>query len=182
MLQGVLEPEVMDTAEEARDYDSMDHSEVNRRFVADFLEQLGSRKSDPRRWHGHGSDPDRTLPPVVRGRRSWLESTSPTTCSCLRAEVERLDCMSRIQWRKQTPSDSGFGRPLRASSRTALSTTSRAVCLLRPDAPVCAPKGVIRPRPTPSRPTKRLCTSSIHTRPARMTISGRCSQNPSTRR
>ncbi len=39
MLQRVLEPEVMDTAEEARDYDSMDHSEVNRRFVADFLEQ-----------------------------------------------------------------------------------------------------------------------------------------------
>lgn len=33
----VLEPEVMDSAEEARDYDSMDHAEVNRRFVEDFL-------------------------------------------------------------------------------------------------------------------------------------------------
>lgn len=37
MLPRVLEPEVMDSAEEARDYDSMDHAEVNRRFVEDFL-------------------------------------------------------------------------------------------------------------------------------------------------
>ena len=37
MLPRVLEPEVMDTAEEARDYDAMDHSAVNRVFVADFL-------------------------------------------------------------------------------------------------------------------------------------------------
>src|SRR5215207_11319191 len=36
-LQRVLEPEVMDSAEEARDYDSMDHDAVNRAFVADFL-------------------------------------------------------------------------------------------------------------------------------------------------
>jgi ubiquinone/menaquinone biosynthesis C-methylase UbiE len=37
MLPRVLEPEVMDTPEEARDYDAMDHSAVNRAFVADFL-------------------------------------------------------------------------------------------------------------------------------------------------
>jgi ubiquinone/menaquinone biosynthesis C-methylase UbiE len=37
MLPRVLEPEVMDTAAEARDYDAMDHAEVNRVFVADFL-------------------------------------------------------------------------------------------------------------------------------------------------
>src|SRR5262249_12485999 len=37
MLPRVLEPEVMDTPEEARDYDAMDHSAVNRIFVADFL-------------------------------------------------------------------------------------------------------------------------------------------------
>ena len=36
MLSRVLEPEVMDCPEEARDYDAMDHGEVNRRFVADF--------------------------------------------------------------------------------------------------------------------------------------------------
>jgi ubiquinone/menaquinone biosynthesis C-methylase UbiE len=37
MLPRVLEPEVMDSAEEARDYDAMDHSAVNRVFAADFL-------------------------------------------------------------------------------------------------------------------------------------------------
>ncbi len=37
MLPRRLEPEVMDTAEDALDYDRMDHSEVNRRFVEDFL-------------------------------------------------------------------------------------------------------------------------------------------------
>ena len=37
MLPRVLEPEVMDTEEEADEYDRMDHSEVNRRFVGDFL-------------------------------------------------------------------------------------------------------------------------------------------------
>src|SRR5437764_12865379 len=37
MLPRVLEPEVMDSADEARDYDAMDHAAVNRVFVADFL-------------------------------------------------------------------------------------------------------------------------------------------------
>jgi ubiquinone/menaquinone biosynthesis C-methylase UbiE len=37
MLTRVLEPEVMDSPEEARDYDAMDHGTVNRVFVADFL-------------------------------------------------------------------------------------------------------------------------------------------------
>jgi len=36
-LQRVLEPEVMDTPEEARDYDAMDHSAVNAAFCADLL-------------------------------------------------------------------------------------------------------------------------------------------------
>jgi len=35
----VLEPEVMDGADEARDYDSMDHTGVNRSFVDDLLLQ-----------------------------------------------------------------------------------------------------------------------------------------------
>jgi ubiquinone/menaquinone biosynthesis C-methylase UbiE len=37
MLNRILESEVMDSPEEARDYDAMDHAEVNRLFVADFL-------------------------------------------------------------------------------------------------------------------------------------------------
>lgn len=37
MLTRVLEPEVMDTPEEARDYDAMDHSGVNRLFAGDLV-------------------------------------------------------------------------------------------------------------------------------------------------
>jgi ubiquinone/menaquinone biosynthesis C-methylase UbiE len=39
MLARILEPEVMDTAAEAADYDAMDHRQVNRQFVVDFLAQ-----------------------------------------------------------------------------------------------------------------------------------------------
>ena len=46
-LTRVLEPEVMDTAQDVRDYDAMDHAEVNRRFAADFLAALrGAGLSD----------------------------------------------------------------------------------------------------------------------------------------
>ncbi len=44
MLARVLEPEVMDTPDDARDYDAMDHSAVNATFAADFLA----------RWSGAG--------------------------------------------------------------------------------------------------------------------------------
>lgn len=40
MLPRVLEPEVMDTASEAEDYNAMDHSEVNSVFVVNFLQAL----------------------------------------------------------------------------------------------------------------------------------------------
>lgn len=43
MLERVLEPEVMDTASEAVDYNQMDHSQVNRVFVDDFLAALPCR-------------------------------------------------------------------------------------------------------------------------------------------
>lgn len=37
-LKRILEPEVMDSVEEAQEYNAMDHAEVNRLFVADLLE------------------------------------------------------------------------------------------------------------------------------------------------
>ncbi|MEX2174763.1 MAG: class I SAM-dependent methyltransferase [Pirellulaceae bacterium] len=43
-LDRVLEPEVMDTFQEAFDYDTMDHSAVNRLFVEDLLATLTSSK------------------------------------------------------------------------------------------------------------------------------------------
>jgi len=41
MIPRELEPESMDTAEDVEQYDAMDHSEVNARFVADFLAAHG---------------------------------------------------------------------------------------------------------------------------------------------
>jgi hypothetical protein len=49
MLPRVLEPEVMDSAEEAKDYDSMDHAQVNRAFVADLLCSWPPRGTGQRR-------------------------------------------------------------------------------------------------------------------------------------
>src|SRR5262245_4893545 len=43
MLDRILEPEVMDSTEEARDYDAMDHATVNRVFVDDFLPDWDGR-------------------------------------------------------------------------------------------------------------------------------------------
>jgi ubiquinone/menaquinone biosynthesis C-methylase UbiE len=47
MLARVLEPEAMDLPQEARDYDAMDHREVNARFVADFLQAFQGKPSGP---------------------------------------------------------------------------------------------------------------------------------------
>jgi len=41
-LERILEPEVMDSPEEAADYDAMDHSAVNRLFVDDLLAAINS--------------------------------------------------------------------------------------------------------------------------------------------
>ncbi len=48
MLSRVLEPEVMDTPEQASAYDAMDHSEVNRRFVDDVLAAWAERSDELR--------------------------------------------------------------------------------------------------------------------------------------
>jgi ubiquinone/menaquinone biosynthesis C-methylase UbiE len=40
MLLRILEPELMDTAEDAHEYDAMDHSIVNAQFVTDLLEVI----------------------------------------------------------------------------------------------------------------------------------------------
>lgn len=47
MLPRVLETEAMDSAGEARDYDAMDHRDVNDRFIADFLSAREGAASGP---------------------------------------------------------------------------------------------------------------------------------------
>ncbi len=62
MLARVLEPEVMDSFEDARDYDSMDHRAVNERFVEDLLAAWRCRP-ESQAAPPAGTD-DRTSPPV----------------------------------------------------------------------------------------------------------------------
>jgi ubiquinone/menaquinone biosynthesis C-methylase UbiE len=40
MLERILEPELMDTTDDARQYDAMDHAAVNAQFVTDFVNAL----------------------------------------------------------------------------------------------------------------------------------------------
>ncbi|MEX2186996.1 MAG: methyltransferase domain-containing protein [Pirellulales bacterium] len=40
MIERILEPEVMDSDQDAREYDAMDHAAVNEAFVADLLEAV----------------------------------------------------------------------------------------------------------------------------------------------
>jgi ubiquinone/menaquinone biosynthesis C-methylase UbiE len=49
MIERVLEPEAMESVEEARDYDLMDHAAVNATFVADMLAAAASRGGSPSR-------------------------------------------------------------------------------------------------------------------------------------
>lgn len=63
-LSRILEPEVMDTPEEAVDYDAMDHSAVNRVFVDDLMAALdvGSRKSEVGGEVPNSSNPQSAIP------------------------------------------------------------------------------------------------------------------------
>jgi ubiquinone/menaquinone biosynthesis C-methylase UbiE len=55
MIPRILEPEVMDSPEEARDYDAMDHSTVNEAFARDFLQVF------------HDGAGNRGVPPGAKG-------------------------------------------------------------------------------------------------------------------
>ena len=67
----VLEPEVMDSAEEARDYDSMDHAAVNEAFAAAFLSI----------WNGRNPILDVGTGTAQIPLRKSLLSISPSRCS-----------------------------------------------------------------------------------------------------
>jgi SAM-dependent methyltransferase len=69
MLPRILEPEVMDTPEEARAYDAMDHREVNRIFVEDFLAAFEPQAAD-----GEDADADGDEPPAASSALPALNS------------------------------------------------------------------------------------------------------------
>lgn len=75
MLTRTLEPEVMDSPEEAREYDGMDHSAVNEAFVADFLAAVEAHGLGPKLRDGVrplevlDAGTGTALIPIILGRR-----------------------------------------------------------------------------------------------------------------
>ena len=100
MLGRVLEPEVMDTAQEAADYDSMDHTEVNRRFVADFLEAIGERGGDVRSDNVLDLGTGTAQIPIELSRRSGFHVVAVDAAVAMlevaRRNVERAGLAERI--------------------------------------------------------------------------------------
>ena len=67
MIPRVLEPELMDTCEEALAYDTMDHAEVNCTFVSDLLD------AERRRTGLRPAPSDSGEPPYRRAADDWIE-------------------------------------------------------------------------------------------------------------
>ena len=110
MLPRVLEPEVMDSAEEARDYDAMDHAAVNRVFVADFLAVWDGTQPDPRRGRRDRPDPDRTVPPNRHGHRRRVD-LAEHMLAVARDNVRRAGLPDRIRLERCDAKRLPFTRP-----------------------------------------------------------------------
>jgi len=98
MIPRILEPEAMDTPDEALDYDGMDHSGVNHRFAADFLAIHGPSRGGE--WIDIGTGP--ALIPIVLCQ---LESTARVVATDLSdamlqvasRNIERAQLQDRIR-------------------------------------------------------------------------------------
>lgn len=98
MLERILEPEAMDTAEEAAGYEAMDHSEANRAFV-DRLVELGARG----RMLDLGTGPAQIPVLVCRriaGARVVAVDLAQHMLELAAARVEREDLRTRIELRR----------------------------------------------------------------------------------
>ena len=139
MLPRVLEPEVMDTPEEARDYDAMDHSAVNRAFAADFLAA----------WDGRGPILDvgtGTAPiPIEFCRQSPTGSVVAVDAAAhmlalARTNVERAG----LAWRVVLHQTDAKGMPFAAGSFPAV--MSNSIVHHIPDPVRCSPRSPASPR------------------------------------
>ncbi|MEZ6057358.1 MAG: methyltransferase domain-containing protein [Planctomycetaceae bacterium] len=108
MLPRILEPEVMDTPEEAEDYDRMDHAEVNRRFVYDLLAFCGlpddnmrvDQSFDPTRLLDVGTGTALIPIELVRCHEIWNVHGIDLAASMLllgQQNIERAGVSQRVQ-------------------------------------------------------------------------------------
>jgi ubiquinone/menaquinone biosynthesis C-methylase UbiE len=109
-LTRVLEPEVIDTPQEAFDYDAMDHLEVNQKFVNDLLawERLSGEVLDL--GTGPGQIPIEMCERTTRVQILAVD-LSPTMLDLARGNIEVAEWTDRIQLdridAKQLPYENG---------------------------------------------------------------------------
>ena len=145
-MERVLEPEVMDTAEEAAEYDSMDHTEPNAAFLARLVE-LGARVAEPGEFTRRAFESGRIDLSRAEGVLSLVEARSEAArrsasmnSSCSRA-VSSIDFrMTPMNRFKMTHHTTGLTSMTRRSERNSRRK--------RPTAETIQPGWRTRPRPT----------------------------------
>lgn len=108
-LQRVLEPEVMDSEQEAGDYDAIDNREVNEQFCADVLAVAPA----PRRALDVGTGT--ALIPIALCRRAAgvhvvAIDMADSMLALARRNVERAGLASRIELARRDAKDTGYPR------------------------------------------------------------------------
>lgn len=107
MLQRVLEPEVMDTEQDAAEYDAIDHAEVNRSFVAEAL----SLCPNPRRVLDLGTGPAHIPIELVRlAPQAHVVGVdlAEQMLALARRNVTAADLRERIQLEQRDVKHTGF--------------------------------------------------------------------------
>lgn len=180
MLARILEPEVMDSPEEARDYDTMDHSAVNRVFAADFLAV----------WDGCGPVLDvgtgtAQIPVELCHQHASVHVTAVDLAEYMlqvaEANIREANLGSRISLQRQDakrmPYPSGsFGAVI---SNSIVHHIPEPITVLAEMVRVVAPGGVLFVRDLLRPTTNPPCDIwSMSTPPAPTRISGRCSAIP----
>ncbi|MFO1007397.1 MAG: class I SAM-dependent methyltransferase [Planctomycetaceae bacterium] len=151
MLPRTLEPEVMDTEEDASEYDLMNHEEVNRRFVADWgaaCQQIGMALDRPLLMLDVGTGTAR-IPIALCQRYSHVTITAidlaDEMLKLARINIARAELSSRITLQrvdgKQLPfSDGAFDSVV---TNTILHHIPEPLVCLREMVRVLAPGGLL---------------------------------------
>jgi ubiquinone/menaquinone biosynthesis C-methylase UbiE len=152
MLTRTLEPEVMESPEEAREYDAMDHSAVNEAFIDDFLAAVREHGLAPRLSDGvHplkvlDAGTGTALIPIVLGRRPVFSHTTAVDLSEEMLKVARQNVDgSGLQFRIALRQADCKALPFDAASFDAVISNSIVHHLPEPAAALAEMARVLRP-------------------------------------
>ena len=125
MLPRILEPELMDSVAEAVDYDSMDHTQVNRLFADDFLRLAPEPRGGSQTSVLDVGTGTAQIPIEICRRRNDLRVTAIDLAGHIlqvaQRNINREGLSEKIRLDKSTPNRSRFlPKRLTPSFRTAL--------------------------------------------------------------